>query len=128
MSSLIPQSAVNFPTRFRYLLIEFFQGDFIMAIHYTSFGSFGPDMQYYADLNGFVPQRGDDPSDFSWDHHDFSSDYDDHGNGYDGCAEEMWQEFLSVAEDAMDRVYRNLDSKIFYDPRYEDGIYDDFDE
>lgn len=66
-----------------------------MAFHKDQMGSFGSDLP--SDRNGFVPEEGDEPSDFQWDHDEFTMDFDDDGNGYEGYAQETWDGFVAQA-------------------------------
>lgn len=75
--------------------------------HKSQLGSFGDRLP--ADLNGYVPEHGDDPGDFSWPHDEFEDDYDDAGNGYDGYAHERWSEFVDDAVKATDEASEALD-------------------
>lgn len=50
-----------------------------------------------SDLNGMVPESGDQPEDFFWGHRDFLDDFDELGNGYVGCAQDQWWEFRNLA-------------------------------
>ena len=79
-----------------------------MAFHYTRLGKFGGHLRHYADLNGMVPQEGDQPEDFSWPHDEFAADFSG-GEGYEGYAAEQWAEHLSgcIAETA--EAERELD-------------------
>lgn len=63
--------------------------------HKSNFGSFGESLP--CDLNGFVPQEGDDVEQFSFDHDEFTQDFDRHGNGYEGAADDAWEEFVARA-------------------------------
>lgn len=66
--------------------------------HRTCFGALGNALP--SDLDGFVPEPGDDPMKFNFDHDDFVVDFDDNGDGYEGCAAEAWEEFVSRAVEA----------------------------
>lgn len=78
-----------------------------MSFHKSNLGSFGEGLP--CDLNGRVPEAGDEPTDFTWDHDEFKVDFDEHGNGYEGYAAERWSTFVTEtaeltrrAEDALD--------------------------
>lgn len=78
-----------------------------MAFHKSNFGSFGENLP--CDLNGYVPELGDCPDDFSFDHDNFSLDYDQHGNGYEGYADDAWDEFVLAAVAATEEAQAALD-------------------
>lgn len=64
-----------------------------MAVHITVFGSFGDPLKPFADMDGYIPERGDHPASFSYpggwfgDHHGLS-DYDT----------DEWEFFVGAAE------------------------------
>ena len=64
--------------------------------HKSEFGHFGDNLP--CDLNGFVPEPGDSPDGFVWDHDDFTEDFDKDGNGYAGYAKETWEDFVRFAD------------------------------
>ena len=66
-----------------------------MSFHKSNFGSFGEGLP--CDLNGFVPEDGDDAASFDFGDDRFTADFDKHGNGYEGYAEESWREFVADA-------------------------------
>jgi len=72
-----------------------------MSVHISNFGSFGSRLTPFQDLNGYVPEQGDSPEDFSWGHDEFTKDFDDNGDGYEGYAQETWAEFVDKAEEAL---------------------------
>lgn len=78
-----------------------------MAFHKSNFGTFGESLP--CDLNGYVPEEGDSPDEFSFDHDNFSADYDQHGNGYEGAADDAWAEFVSAAVTATEEAQAALD-------------------
>lgn len=67
--------------------------------HYTQMGSFGEPLKKVADIYGYVPEYGDKPSDFYWNHDHFKHDFDSYGNGYEGYALEKWEERLKETEE-----------------------------
>jgi len=75
--------------------------------HKSNLGRFGNGLP--ADLDGYVPEAGDDPADFSWDHDEFEDDYDEAGNGYDGYAHERWSDFVAEAAELTRRAEEALD-------------------
>lgn len=66
--------------------------------HWTHFGAHGKALP--RDLDGFVPEQGDDPTQFNFGHDDFVTDFDNNGDGHEGCAAEAWEEFVSRAVEA----------------------------
>lgn len=54
-----------------------------MSYHYSNFGQFSDYVVQYADLNGYVPEAGDDPENFTWPH-----------EGYEG---DEWEDFVQQA-------------------------------
>ena len=73
-----------------------------MAFHHSRLGRFGGHLRHYADLNGMVPEEGDNPEDFAWPHTEFVADLDATGEGWEGYAAEQWAEHLegAIAETA----------------------------
>lgn len=69
--------------------------------HVSNFGSLAGSLADVADLNGFVPEPGDRPEQFTWDHDEFTNDFDDYGNGYEGYADGIWEVFVSDAQEAL---------------------------
>ena len=66
--------------------------------HKSNFGRFGQNLP--CDMDGFVPQVGDEPDQFRFDGDEFTADFDAQGNGYEGAASEAWDEFVTLAIDA----------------------------
>jgi hypothetical protein len=75
----------------------------------SNFGSFGQGLRHYADLNGCVPEQGDEPWEFQWDHDRFDRDFDCQGNGYEGYAAETWAAFIGEAVRATREAKAALD-------------------
>jgi hypothetical protein len=70
--------------------------------HKSQLGSFGENIP--SDLNGMVPERGDDWRDFNWD----SSVKEDLAVG-DDYSEELWEEMVAEAEAATEEASKGLD-------------------
>ncbi len=68
--------------------------------HYTNFGSFGNDLKRLADMDGYVPEEGDNPEDFNFPHDHFLRDFDDNEDGYEGYAMEKWEAHTHKAIEA----------------------------
>lgn len=77
--------------------------------HASNFGGFATELKAYADLNGQVPEEGDEPGAFSWPHDDFTANFDRDGNGYEGYAAEKWEEHVAAAVEATERASAALE-------------------
>ncbi len=78
-----------------------------MAFYKSNLGHFGE--QLPCDLNGRVPETGDEPTDFTWDHDEFTTDFDEAGNGYEGFADEQWSTFVAETAELTRRAEEALD-------------------
>ena len=68
-----------------------------MAFHISNFGSCGEVLRKYADIDGYIPEDGDDPSILNYGHNEFTEDFDGDYEGYEGCAADTWSTFLDEA-------------------------------
>jgi len=75
-----------------------------MSFHYTQFGSFGNNLP--RDIDGYVPEAGDDWRDFSF---DFGSENSDDKDIQEYRDTEWWPEFLTEAINAVNEVSKQLE-------------------
>lgn len=66
-----------------------------MAYHVSNLGAYGTEAAQYADLNGYVPEAGDDWRDLQW---DAAIEWSD----------EAWAEHVAGAVAATERAERDL--------------------
>ncbi len=74
--------------------------------HKSHLGLFGDSIP--CDLDGQVPEEGDLPTTFRFDHDDFVADFDDNGDGYEGYAQEVWQAFVDSAIEQTEKAKEAL--------------------
>lgn len=80
-----------------------------MSFHFSNFGAFANELQAYADLDGFVPEAGDDWAELRW---DAAIEWDD----------DAWQEHVCGAVRATVRAEKSLDA--WREGRVDDGDHD----
>jgi hypothetical protein len=68
-----------------------------MARHYTDWGVFGHILEQYADLRGYVPERGDKPEQFEW------------PAGADPTEYESWELYVESCEEAISMASKWLE-------------------
>lgn len=68
-----------------------------MPFHISNFGKFDRYLKKYADIEGYVPERGDMASDFNYPE---PNDFHD---------QEIWQEFVAEAVQCAESAQRDVD-------------------
>jgi hypothetical protein len=67
-----------------------------MAFHYTNLGLFGEELKKYTDIDGFIPEAGDEWENFYW---DAMIEWDD----------DSWEDFVAEAVEATLLANNSLD-------------------